>query len=138
MNARSDFFYFPFYVFVLSLKNSSHSFLNYGFRLASLSLREIGEVGGEKSGKIYLINFHSRGSYSMFLVVLHSERICIEHPNRINLNSLFAQISSRPSYFRLMYQLSEWRCKCDFSSATNSILRLKKVWFDFFERGKSN
>ena len=93
---------------------------------------------GEKHGEMHLIYFHSRGSYSVFLVILHSERICIEHPNRINLNSLFAQISSRPSYFRLMYQLSEWRCKCDFSSATNSILRLKKVWFDFVEGGKSN
>ena len=60
-----------------------------------------------KAGKMDLIYFHEGGSYFKRLVGSRSERICIEHPNLINLSFLFAQISSRASHFRLMYFISK-------------------------------
>ena len=45
------------------LYNDSHLFFRSG---------EIGEVGGEKSGTIELINFHSRGGYFELLIASRS------------------------------------------------------------------
>ena len=85
-----------------------------------------------------LINFHSKGSFSELPVASRSECICTEHPNRINLSSPFNEILSCASHFRLVYQISVWRCKFAFSTAIVSIKHLKMVWFDFNENGKSN
>ena len=95
----------------------------------------IGEDSGEENRKKKFDIFSQRWKLFELFVASRSERICIEHPNPINLSSPFAQISSRASHFRLMYQRSVWRCKHAFSTASNSIERWRMVRLDFTKSG---
>ena len=70
-------------LYISAVAGESISFVLYYDSHLFFRSGEIGEVGGEKSGTIELINFHSRGGYFELLSPRVQGCICIEHQNRV-------------------------------------------------------